>query len=115
MTITHVTHDMDILLAEITAGVRDEDLTRIHTAIEARLAVVRHARTSADFMIGDKVRLNDRCGTRYLIGETAQVVAKRRTKVVIKLDKPMGRFVQVKDGTPESSMITVPVSIIDKI
>lgn len=116
MTITHVTYDIDILKAEIAAGVHDNDLAVICKAAGDRLIVTRTERKITDFCIGDRVKLNDLCGTQYLRNCTGYIVSKRRTKVIIKLDTPIGRFVRVtSDGVRESSEITVPVSILDKI
>jgi hypothetical protein len=104
------------LIAEIESGLWDESLSGLNKAIADRLTVSRRSRTAADFNIGDKIRLNELCGTQYIRGETGYVVSKRRTKVVIKLDRPVGRFVRVAaDGTAESSDITVPVALLDKI
>lgn len=104
------------LIARVQSGDLDNYLAVINKTISDRLAAARRTRTATDFGIGDRVVLNDLCGTRYLVGASATVVSKKRTKVVIRLDKPMGRFVRVgADGQPESSDITVPVTILDKI
>lgn len=109
-------YELHELLTQLSSGALDEHLGIINKTISDRLAATRRSRTSTDFNVGDRVVLNDLCGTRYLVGAYATVVSKKRTKVVIKLDKPLGRFVRVDaSGATESSDITVPVSILDKI
>lgn len=103
------------VVSQIISGAYDDHLAVINKTISERLSAVRSSRTAAEYNVGDRIVMNDRCGTRYLVGHTGYVIAKRRTKVVVKLDKPAGRFVRVNNGITESSEITVPVVIIDKI
>lgn len=113
-----MTNDIEVqdLVTRVQSGEFDDYLAVINKTIADRLAASRRSRTATDFNIGDRVVLNDLCGTRYLVGAQATVISKKRTKVVIKLDKPTGRFVRIgSDGSPESSDITVPVTILDKI
>lgn len=105
---------MDIIV-QIEAGIHDKDLVAMQHAVSARLASLRGGMTISDFGIGDRIIFNSLCGTRYLIGETGQVVGKRRTKVVVKLDKPTGRFVRNTSEGPVSADITVPTAIIDRV
>lgn len=98
----------------IFLGTLDADLTKLALAIEARQSKVRASTKATDFGIGDAVRFNNHCGTRYLVGHTARVVGMKRTKIVVKLDKPTGRFARVMPGGQvESASITVPISIVD--
>lgn len=101
------------IVKEILAGEHDEELANIMRAIADRQIALRGTVTLSNFGIGDRVKFNSSCGTRYLIGHTAQVVGKRRTKVVVQLDKPVGRFVRMTADGPVSAEITVPLAIID--
>ncbi len=102
------------IIEQINSGAVDKDLGAIGTAVRDRLTVVRSTIKNTDFGLGDKVRFNDGCGTRYLIGQTATVVGRKKIKLVVKLDKPVGRFTRVMpNGTVESASVTVPLSIVD--
>jgi len=111
MTLTH-TRTME---EAILAGELDEALGSLKSAIETRQAQIRSVAKPSDFGIGDKVIFNDSCGTRYLVGHTATITGMKRTKVVVKLDKPTGRFVRFVDGEAVSVDITVPIAIIDPV
>jgi hypothetical protein len=97
------------ILAELASGRLDKDLASLTTAINER----RGAMDQEAFGLGDKVIFNSQCGTRYIVGHTATVVGMKRTKVVVKLDTPIGRFVRYVNGEAVSPEITVPVAIID--
>ena len=99
--------------AAITAGMLDDDLGKLHTLISSRMSALRAIKKTDDFGIGDKVRFNENCGTRYLVGHTATIVGRKKVKLVVKLDAPTGRFVRMTPSGPESAQITVPISIID--
>lgn len=101
------------ILEQISSGALDKDLGTLSTAVQTRLDAVRSTMSNRDFGIGDRVRFNNYCGTRYLIGETATVVGRKKIKLVVKLDKPSGRFVRMTPSGPESASITVPISIVD--
>lgn len=105
---------IETLEAAISSGQLDGDIGRLSSAVDSRLAAIRASKKATDFGIGDTVRFNNNCGTRYLVGHTARVVGMKRTKIVVKLDKPMGRFAHVSPtGTLESASITVPIAIVD--
>ena len=105
---------IETLEAAIASGQLDGDIGRLSSAVDARLEQVRASKKATDFGIGDKVKFNSHCGTRYLVGHTARVVGMKRTKIVVKLDKPMGRFAHVSStGVLESASITVPIAIVD--
>jgi hypothetical protein len=100
---------LENILAELASGRLDKDMAALSAAIDAR----RSQMEQASFGLGDKVVFNNQCGTRYIVGHTATVTGMKRTKVVVKLDKPAGRFVRYVNGEAVSPEITVPVSIID--
>lgn len=108
---------VETLLADIASGSCDDSLNEINKAVAERLKAVRKARTINDYNIGDKVKFNEQTGTRYMIGETATVVSKNRTKVVVRLDNPTGRFARINPVTRqvESSNVTCPVGILDLV
>jgi hypothetical protein len=108
--------DTTTLASRISSGELDGQLPEIFRAVESRMAEIRALKKPSDFGIGDTVRINNSCATRYLVGHTARVVGMKRTKIVVKLDKPTGRFTRVgANGQVESASITVPISIVDLV
>ena len=121
----------------IHAGTFDADLTELSTAVNMRLQdlgvlpklvpattpapfitkpVSKGKLTIDDLAVGDKVRFNDQCGTKYMISAVATVKSKRRTKVVVVLDTPVGRFARTdSSGKVYSAPIVVPTSILEKL
>lgn len=106
---------METLEAQILRGVYDAELAVMQAAVAERLMAVRKSTKITDFGVGDKVKVNSYCGTQYLRGSTATVIGRNRTKLVIKLDRPVGRFIRMVNGVAESSDISVPPTILDKI
>lgn len=100
---------------KIESGDLDKSLDVIKTLVEARITETRQAVEIGDFFIGDKIKINERCGTKYLVGEVGTVTGIRRTKITISLDEPKGRFVRTKtNGETYSAEVIVPISIVDK-
>jgi len=108
---------IETLLADISSGTHDSSLGKINEAVALRLKTVRKERTITDYNIGDKVKFNEQTGTRYMVGETATIISKNRTKVVVRLDNPTGRFARINPVTRqvESSNVTCPVGVLDLI
>ncbi len=108
---------LDVLLLDIKLGTYDNDLGKISEALAERTKAVRKSRTISDYNIGDKVKFNEQTGTRYMVGHTATIISKNRTKVVVRLDNPMGRFAKVNPATGkiESASVTCPVGILDLV
>ena len=99
----------------IETGKVDNQLDTIAKAIQERKNLLRTGVSINDFSIGDRVVINERCGTKYLRGEVATIVGIRRTKITIQFDNPSGRFVRKNsDGTIYSSDVVVPIEIVDK-
>jgi hypothetical protein len=71
--------------------------------------------TIDDLGLGDSVRFNARCGTKYLIGATARVVGFKRTKVVVKIDKPKGRFARLTPDGVVSLDVTVSPVLLERV
>ena len=100
----------------IENGEMDRQLHDLRRLVDTRLALIGASKKLDDFAVGDKVTINDRCGTTYLRGETASIVGKRRTKLAIHLDNPKGRFVRkMATGEILSAEVIVPLEIVDKI
>jgi len=108
---------LEQIIAAIESGEFDKDLAKISSAVDSRKATVRSTITIKDFGIGDKVKFNNSCGTRYIVGHTGKVVGIKRTKLVVTLDTPVGRFARVNPITREleSAQITVPTAIVDLV
>lgn len=99
----------------LNAGAYDDRLEEILTAVKKRQTEMRRSRTIREFGIGDVVKFNDYCGTKYMHGQIATVVGLRKTKLVVKMQHPTGRFARLVDGKWESSEIVVPPSIVDLV
>lgn len=105
-----------MLIDEIKSGSYDSDLVAIKDAIAERLVAVRRTKTIKDFKIGDKVKFNDFCGTKYMQGESATVVGLGRSKLTVFLDRPVGRFYKTgSSGIAEPTEVSVPPSIVDLV
>ena len=100
----------------IAKGELDKQLIPLKKLIEERLSVVRTDTDIKDFVVGDRIILNNSCGTKSLIGDEGTVVAIRRSKITITFDKPKGRFARTNSkGEIYSANAVVPISIVDKI
>jgi len=110
--------NLDVLVditERIERGDLDNQLDALANAIAERKSVVRGKVKLEDFRVGDKVIINERCGTRYLRGETGTIVGIRRTKLTIQFDNPKGRFVRKNsNGEIYSSDVIVPIEIVDR-
>jgi hypothetical protein len=103
------------LVDDIANGKLDGQLDLITKALEERRRLIRSEVKLEDFMVGDRVVINERCGTKYLVGELGTVVGIRRTKISIQFDTPKGRFVRKNsDGSIYSSDVIVPLEIVDR-
>lgn len=109
MTIT------DTLVRSIEAGEHDSTLGELIEAAKARQQMLRDARKVSDFGVGDVVRFNDYCATKYLRGHHATVVGFRAKKLVVKLKNPIGKHAVLVGDKWEGSQVVVPPSIIDLV
>jgi hypothetical protein len=113
---TSMTIEAENLLFDISSGKYDSSIEELLKSVEARVTEMRKSRTNKDFGIGDKVKFNTYCGTKYLHGHTATVVGLKQKKVLVTLDNPMGRFLRHdSEGKAYSLQINVPPSIIDVV
>jgi hypothetical protein len=103
------------LVDQINTGKYDDHLKMIIDTATARQRSARMTRSADEYFVGDRVRFNDLSGTKYLHGEYAVITSKRRTKVTVKLERPVGRFARYENGEYVSIDVVVPVSIIDKV
>jgi hypothetical protein len=99
----------------ISLGRYDLDLADILKTAEARRTALRAKRRATEFSIGDEVRFNDACTQPDLRSNHGVVVGRRGEKLLVKPNRPIGRFARCVDGVWESSPVTVPPSSIDLI
>jgi uncharacterized protein YkvS len=98
-----------IIVDEIHNGKHDSILSFILEAANARksqLQSLQVARLAVALRIGDSVRFNEQCGTRYMVGHVGKVTKINRASVLVDLDAPVGRF---------QKSIKAHISIIDKV
>jgi hypothetical protein len=110
MTTTYEDVKTAILLGDL-----DADLEKLSALITSTLNSKRESRTPATYGIGDRVKFNSLCGTKYLQGHTAVVTGKARSKIIVKLERPTGRFIRMENGLATSVDIRVPPSIVDLV
>jgi hypothetical protein len=87
----------------ILSGEADEFLDGIVKAVKIRKDALKPQ--IWEFKIGDKVKIIN-ANPKYLNGSTATITKVNRTKVVIDLDTPAGKF---------SRNITTPLGMLEKI
>lgn len=92
--------------ANILGGAHDDELDTILRAVQLRRKAL--APTVYDFQVGDKVRFNNTTKPQYMQGMLATVVARRQTKLTVRIDRDHGRFRAGCD-------IVTPASILEKI
>jgi hypothetical protein len=83
------------LLAAIAGGELDDHLGALAAAIDARrhlLHTIDSSHVLATLCVGDRVRINDRIGPRYLAGRDATVIDIDDHAATIRLELPIGRF-----------------------
>ena len=91
------------MINNIKSGEYDEQLDMILAAVKARKNALKPQ--IWEFLIGDRVKIIN-ANPKYLNGSTATIKKVNRTKVVIDLDTPAGRF---------SHNITTPLGMLEKI
>jgi hypothetical protein len=78
----------------IIQGVHDNDLDRIETACRERRRLLREVKTAmtmATVEVGSRVRIKS-IRPKYLIGATAVVTGKRRTKLEVRFENTHRRY-----------------------
>ena len=91
---------------KIQRGEFDDKLSLLRDKIDARLKAIKQEITIADFNIGDRVSINDKCRPKYMKGLTGVIVDKKVVKLVMTLDRPQGKY---------SGRVTIPPYLLDKI
>lgn len=92
-----------LMINNIKSGEYDDQLDIILAAVRARKEALKPQ--IWEFQIGDRVKIVN-ANPKYLNGSTATIKKINRTKVVIDLDTPTGRF---------SRNITTPLGMLEKI
>ena len=100
----------DALIARIANGELDDELTALHDAIAQRLhtlSAIQTANALLGFQVGDRVRLNCAARPNYLHGAPGTVTGLTGQHVIVKLDRPIGRF--------HTGQLRCPPLILDKL
>jgi len=88
----------------IVNGSLDDDLRALLSLINDRIKMNREIEGLTKFaalQVGDRVTLSATARPKYLAGAKATVTNKKRTRVVIDLDSPAGRFHRNITAPPE--------------
>jgi hypothetical protein len=83
------------LIDRIRHGHLDHDLPALIEAINHRIRVLNDLRTSqalARLSVGTRVRVNGPVSPRYLQGQSGEIHEINTNRVLVCLDKPVGRF-----------------------
>ena len=59
------------LVDAVEKGTFDDKLDLLEKAVMDRKSKIRSSITISDFIVGNRVKVNERCGTRYLRGKQA--------------------------------------------
>jgi hypothetical protein len=79
------------LLSEVRRGVHDEDLDDLLLAIQARKKSIG-IQNFSEIPVGSRVRFVPTIRPTYLRGIEATVVGKKVSKLIVRLDNPVGRY-----------------------
>lgn len=77
---------------EILAGQHDDDLDKIVSAIVQRRKDLNPIKHAFELSKGDRVRIRDNARPKYIIGMTGVVTGHEGSRVLVKFDRPVGRF-----------------------
>ena len=92
----------------ILAGRLDAELPEIVTAVNARIAELERVRTEralARLSVGCKVVLTGEVKPKYLRGHTGEVHMIEDGHVVVRLDRPAGRFTEGHISCPPGALL----------
>lgn len=104
------TPDMTALDRAIQAGLLDDDMSAVIEAVNCRMAAIDRQRRRdalAHFALHDRVRFTDNAKPQYLRGATGKIHEFYEDKVVVCLDRPLGRF--------KSGHVRCPPEVLDRI
>jgi hypothetical protein len=96
--------DYGDITVSIVSGEQDEHLDKIIYAVKMRRKDM--SPSISEFEVGQPIRLSSMTRPKYLAGAQGIVKKVNRTKVVIDLDKPHGKFY---------TNISTPLSMIEKV
>ncbi len=94
------------IIKEIISGGFDKEIESIFLALKERKRSLSQI-MALSLNIGDRVKFNKETRPKYLQGLEVTIVDKKRTKLVIELDNPVGRF--------QGGRITTPASLLEKV
>lgn len=89
----------------IITGEFDNELDLITRSVQTRKEMLQAAFKNT-LNVGDKVKFNDQTKPTYMRGMVATIIKVNRERVVVKMEKPTGRF---------AGNITTPVSLLEKV
>jgi len=107
--------DEQEITERILGGEFDENLLAINKAITSRLRALRGLRTSADFVVGDKVIFNERCGDSVLRGMHGMVTGREGAAVKVVMNRPFPPYAERANGRWEAIEFTVLPSAVDRL
>ncbi|MGH7745516.1 MAG: hypothetical protein ACREQ5_12105, partial [Candidatus Dormibacteria bacterium] len=87
--------DASALGRAIAAGLLDDDMWVVIDAVNRRMAVIDEQRKQsalAAFALNDRVRFADNAKPQYLRGATGEIHEFYEDKIVVCLDRALGRF-----------------------
>lgn len=112
LTPTPVQHrPADALISAIASGEFDGELARIRAVVIERAELLRKERTMAfvaELGIGDRVRIDQMVTPKYLRGALGTVTGWAGQKVVVRLDRPIGRFETGEVRCPPDALEPAP-------
>lgn len=88
-------HDAQAVIDAISNGELDLHIEALAEVVSRRVELLRAARDAvlmATLRKGDRVRINHSARPLYLHGEPATVIGLADDTVVVRLDRPVGRF-----------------------
>lgn len=84
--------------SEVRSYLQDADIEALRSLNELVVSQIngriaeRNARAFASLAVGDRVVITETCRDRLLRGQHATITEKRRSRVVIDLDEPRGKW-----------------------
>jgi hypothetical protein len=88
-------HDLDALTGAIADGELDAELLALHDTIARRLNTLTTQSTATallELSPGDRVAINHTARPKYLHGARGTVAGFAGQRVIVSLDRPVGRF-----------------------
>lgn len=102
--------DMTALGRAIAAGLLDDDMWVVIEAVNRRMAAIdqqRRQNALTTFALHDPVRFADNAKPQYLRGATGEIHEFYEDKIVVCLDRPLGKF--------KSGHVRCPPEVLERI